>query len=312
VARLGKHTFGVKMKCICIAFIFVLVTFNSARSETVFVEPLLGSGVSESDLKTISELVRVSTSEMENYEVIDTDQNSAQIVLKGKVLKLGESYIISLMKYVNGQKVFASKMKATNMEDIDSVSSRLVRAVLTDVRVEKDARVSDLTQSEANAGTLRREALRQWEIGFGPAFPSGLNSRGSGTNWRFGYVWGIDPQVDLRFGWEFLSVKDYGDVNYTDAHIGLNYYLSDANISPYITGDVGYGAATAHRESNNAFFGSSDDASGFVLGFGGGFKFFRISNVNLGLQLRYSRILEKTKLTKESPSVTNLNLSVYF
>lgn len=78
MARLGKHTYGVKMKCLCFAVVFVLVTFNSARSETVFVEPLLGSGVSDSDLKTIGELVRVSASEMENYEVVDTDQKDAQ------------------------------------------------------------------------------------------------------------------------------------------------------------------------------------------------------------------------------------------
>lgn len=300
------------MKFICLFLpILILAHLIQAEAETIFVEPLTGSGLEQTDLNTVTELIKSSISEMKEHEITSTPDN-ANIVLKGRLLKLGESYILSLIKYENGKKVFASKMKAANMDEMDNISSRLTRAVINSARAETDARVSNLTENEATQGTRRRQALKQWEVGFGPAFPKGLNSEGSSVNWRFGYIWGIDNQFDLRFVWEFLNVKKQSDVTFTDAHIGLNYFLSDANTSVYFTGDLGYGAASGHEESNSVFIGSKDKASGFSAGAGIGVKFFRVSNVNLGVQVRYCRILEKTEVTKETPEVTNLNLSVYF
>ncbi|MCB0364612.1 MAG: outer membrane beta-barrel protein [Bdellovibrionaceae bacterium] len=283
----------------------------SAIAETVYVAPTKGSGVDPSSLGSITELIRASVAESDGYELVD-DQNSAEIVLKSKALRLGDSYILSMVKYVNKKKTFGSKLKAASLDDMDTVSGRLVRAVLSEVKAEKDARVSDVTQDEETRGTRRKKATRQWELSFGPASPGNLNSKSDGINWKFGYLWGIDDRIDLKFSWEMLTSTDEDDVNFTDIYLGMNYFFSDANNAPYITGDFGYGGATAHDPNNSSLFGSDDDATGFALGFGVGMKFLRVSTVNVGVQLRHAMMFSETEHTKKKPYVTSLMLSAYF
>ncbi|MCC7405715.1 MAG: hypothetical protein IT288_15050 [Bdellovibrionales bacterium] len=283
----------------------------AAQAESVFVAPVQGSGVDESSLSSITELVRAAVAETEGYELVD-NQSSAKIVLTSKALKLGDSYVLSMVKYVDNKKSFGSKLKAANLDDMDTVSGRLVRAVLTEVTAQKDARVSDVTEDEETRGTRRKKAIRQWELSFGPAKPGNLNTEESGTNWKFGYLWGIDDKIDLKFSWEFLSTKEDDDVNFTDIYLGMNYFFSDANNAPYLTADFGYGVATAHEKNNTSLIGSDDDASGFALGFGGGMKFLRVSTVNVGLQLRHVILMSDTEITKKKPYVTSLMLSAYF
>ncbi|MCB0386523.1 MAG: hypothetical protein KDD43_14110, partial [Bdellovibrionales bacterium] len=168
------------MRRIFVALLFSGVVF-SALAETVFVAPTKGSGVDANSLGSITELIRAAVAESEDYELVD-DQGSAKIVLKSKALRLGDSYILSMVKYVDKKKAFASKLKAANLDDMDTVSGRLVRSVLTEVRAQKDARVSDVTQDEETRGTRRKKAIRQWELSFGPASPGNLNSKSDGIN----------------------------------------------------------------------------------------------------------------------------------
>lgn len=283
----------------------------SAAAENVYVMKVKGSGVDQGNVESITELIRDAVMNLDGYELVD-DQDSAKIVLKSKVLRLGESYILAMVKYVDRKKVFSNKLKAANLDDMDTVSSRLVRAVLTEVQAAKDARVSDVTKDEETRGTRRKKAVRQWELSFGPAWTGNLNTETSAINWKFGYLWAIDDRIDLKISWEFLSTKEDDDVNFTDIYLGMNYFFNDANNAPYLTADVGYGAATAHEENNSSFIGSDDDASGFTLGFGVGMKFLRVSTVNVSLQLRHAMLMEDTEITKKKPNVTSLVLSVYF
>ena len=170
----------------------------------------------------------------------------------------------------------------------------------------------DVTQDEETRGTRRKKAIRQWELSFGPASPGNLNSKSDGINWKFGYLWGIDDRIDLKFSWEMLTSTDEDDVNFTDIYLGMNYFFSDANHAPYVTADFGYGGATAHDPNNSSLFGSDDDATGFAFGFGVGMKFLRVSTVNVGLQLRHAMMFSETEHTKKKPYVTSLMLSAYF
>ena len=295
-------------------FLTGLVTLfigSTATAESVYVMKPKGSGVDQGNLDAIHELIRDAVMNLEGFELVE-DQGGAKIILKAKALRLGESYILAIVKYVDRKKVFSNKMKASNLDDMDTVAGRVVRAVLTEVQAKKDARVSDVTQDEETRGTRRKKAVRQWEIGFGPAWLGNLNTDTSGINWKFGYLWAIDDRIDLKLSWEFLTTKEDDDANFTDIHLGMNYFFNDGNNAPYLTADVGYGAATAHEENNNQLFGSDDDASGFTIGAGVGMKFLRVSTVNVSLQLRYAMVMEKTEHTKKKPNVTSLVLSVYF
>ncbi len=311
-------------------FIFILFFIPFASwAENIYIEPLSGSGIDESQLNTVTELVKSAVNDLEVYSIVNSSSES-HLLISGKILKLGNSYIMILSKIIDGKKIATHRLKSMNMEEIDSVCVRLVNALLTETSVQKEnpskenqainnkttenksVSVEKNNSTEETQTNDKKDFIRQWEIGLGPSNPSHLNNKGLGTNWLFGFLWGFENRYELHLTWEFLAVKAQSDVNFTDVHMGLNYFFNDDNTSLYTTGDIGYGAATAHSDTEFNLDGKDDSASGFSVGIGGGIKFFRSSNVNLGLQLRYCQILASTAKTNNQPNVTNINLSIYF
>jgi len=294
--------------------IFLLGLFlDSAMADTFFVEKLKTQGLDESSRETIYELILNAISS-EGHESIAKPSKSTPILVP-KILKLGESYILKIDKVSEGRVQFSSKMKATSLDDMDTVAVRVVRSVINESNPKEGATVADVTQDEETQGTRRFKAIRQWRFAFGPAWSHGLNVKGGGTQWGLGYSWGLDPDFDLRLHYSFYVPRSDEDDNarFMNLSLGLDYYLTDKKHSPFVGFDIGYASAAASDRNSTNFFNLSDDtASGWTVGISAGVKFFRTSTVNLGIVANHYFMFDKTDKSDKTPQLSTLNLVVYY
>ncbi|MCB0349551.1 MAG: hypothetical protein KDD38_00110 [Bdellovibrionales bacterium] len=288
----------------------LLIASSCALASTVYVETATGTGVDSPSLESVTELTKVAVSENTKFTLTEK-KSSADFNIETKLLKLGDAIILTMTKTGKDKKSFTAKLKASGLEDVDVVTSRLVRSVLTEVAPEGKATVTDVTESEQHAGSRRYEATRQWQFGFGPAWSSNLNVGSGGTNWSLGYAWGLDPDFQLALVADWYSVANSDDANFTDVSFGLDYYFSREKISPFIGADIGRGAAAAAQGCADTWVCvSDDDASGWVVGVTAGYKFFRTSSVNLGIVGRYKYLFDKTSYG--NPDMGSVRLVVYY
>ncbi len=294
-------------------FFFMLLLFisHSAFADTFFVESTTGAEISAADKAAVEELVRISVSEDGNHSVT-TSKEKANWVLAPTLLKLGDSYLITLQKKdKKDHVVFASKMKAKTMSDMDTVAGRLTRAVIEQKKTAETADVTNITQEEETMNTRRYQATRQWIIGIGPGWSNNLNSAGGGFTFILGYLWGLDPDFGINLSWKMNGGRKDDDSGFTDFSLGGEYYFSRTKTSPFVGARMGYGSA--HADTCPIFSTSTcneDKASGWSVTADAGFKFFRTSSVNAGVAASYSYIFDET--TRGNPSLFSVNLLVYY
>ncbi|MCB9026664.1 MAG: hypothetical protein H6625_10130 [Bdellovibrionaceae bacterium] len=291
----------------------MLVFFASyvASAETVYVLEIKTKGVDEASLETVKELI--SSAVQSEGHSLTSNKNEADSILRPALLKLGDSFILKIDKLKDNKVKYSSKMKAANLEDMDTVSTRVVRSVLNEEAPSKSVKVTDVTADEETRGTRRFKATRQFRFGFGPAWSSGLNVNGGGTQWSLGYIWGIDPDYDLKLNWSFYVPRaDEENARYSELALGMNYFMTQAKHSPYLSIELGYASAAASEKINNLFNYSDDNASGWALGVGLGYKFFRTSTVNVGLLASYKYLFDKTDKSDQTPRLGSLNILVFY
>ncbi len=292
-----------------LALLIVLFAAN-AQADSVFVQTAQAEGEEASLRGTVQELVKAAVSEQSGYSLASTAEG-ADLVLRPRILKLGSAYILTIDKIKADKVLFTSKMRASNAEDLDTVSSRVVRSVLKEVRAESNAQVDDITEDEVSRGTRRHIATRQWEIGFGPAWGTNLNTEKSGLVFHLGFVWGVDPQWDLDLSFRATGIdgKNSSSAYFSEFMIGTNYHFNKDKNAPFIT--AGLGRATA-GVSDSAIILNDDTANGWAARVGAGMKFFRTSTVNLGLEANYTFLLAETSVSKKNPGVASFLVSVYY
>jgi len=289
---------------ITLVFISLLAPF--ALADTYFIYETKGKGIGSDDKETITELIKSAVQEQDQQ--ITELSGTADYSLKPRLLKLGESFILKIRKYKGKKAIYSGKLKASSLEDMDTVVTRLVRAAINEESAKKNARVDDVTKNEVEKTNRRKKALKQWYFGFGPGKSSNLNTSESALSFTFGYNWGIDEKFDLNLSYEFFVHKDSDTARFSSFDIGINYFLTANDSSIFFTGLVGYGSAQAHDPNGTIF--TSDDASDFVLGGGAGFKFFRTSNVNVGLLASFKWMASST--SKGNPTIYSLRLGIYY
>jgi hypothetical protein len=291
---------------------FSLIALLSAFSinsfaTNIYVAPAEGAGIEADKLTAVTNLVEVAASEKSVNKI--SDSKKADITLKTKVIKLGNSYIVNVSKLTkNDQEKFSNKIKAKTFDDIDVSITRVVRSVLNENKLQDDITVSQVTDQEVSQGTNRTDAIKQWEFGFGPAKLHHVNASENAVAWRIGYNWTIRPNFDLKLIWDIASSRGNDSSGFNGISIGGNYFFSEADMAPFVTMDFGYGGAQA--DDPTLVHPDNSDASGFIIGAGGGMKFFRTSKVNLGLSLRLSHMLSKT--FDGNPNSLGLLVSIFF
>lgn len=270
-------------------FVFLLAVAPAlAGAEAYFVAPVRGEGLDPALLKTVQRLVAVSVSE--NGRTASEDEASAAWTLKAELIKLGESYIVSLVKVqANGTAIaFADKQKAAGTGELDGAVSRLVKDAVAGKPSEAKPAPA---QAEAAAEAASKQALADRKttyFGFGPMRFNGLNTP---ANDPFGYYLATGMRLDVNdhaamtlIGESSFNVRDDGRGSVVGALLlGGEYFFSGGDVSPFLGIDLGYGGA-----------GGADVRS--VFGFAGGARvglmFFRSSSVQLSLALRHLTIFE--------------------
>jgi hypothetical protein len=295
--------------------IITLAFVHSAKADVVYVNEVGGEGVDSATKASIQSLIESSVNQVSGKHTLTEKRESAKTVLRGQLLKLGDAYILTLDKMVGGKVTFSSKMKSTTLEDMDTVASRLVEAVLNEKALADTATTQSITRDEETRGTRRYEATRQWRFSFGPAWSNNLNADGPGTVFGLGYIWGLDPYVDLKLVMTFYNPREDGkdDADFSNLAIGVNYFFDLNKNSPYLTSSLGYaGAASSDGGADTIFDTSADEADGWALTGGVGYKFFRTSTVNVGFEASYTYLFDKTDKTKVNPSTTFAEIVVYY
>lgn len=290
----------------------LLVLFAvQAHADSVYVQPPLAEGEEASLRASVFELVKAAVSNESGYSLA-SNEKEAEITLRSRVLKLGSSYIMSVDKLKGEKVVFTAKMKASNAEDLDTVTARVVRSALNETRAEGNAQVDDVTEDEVTRGTRRQQATRQWKLGFGPAWGTNLNTDKSGLLFHLGFVWGLDPHWDLDVAFKATGIDNTGSsaAYFSEFMLGANYHLTKSKNAPFLT--FGVGRASAGVAQSDTFIFTDDTANGWALRAGAGIKLFRTSNVNLGLEANHTILMAKTSRTDKNPGVTSLLIAVYY
>lgn len=287
-----------------ILLVLSILTFsNAAFASRVFVEDATGPGVSRSDLDTTTELIKTSVPEVSSNQVVDQPER-ADYYLQPRLLKLGSAYLLGLSKTEkNGTVINSSQLKASSMNELDTVAKRLTKAVMRGFTALENPEVGEITEEETHHGTERRPARKAWYLGIGGATFSNLNVDGIGYSLGVAYNWDLNSAL-IKIMAEGAGLDS---AFVASAGIGGQYFLLKSDIAPYIGGDFGFGAAKA--EGGEGFF-SGSTIGGFDVGAEAGIQFLRTASVNLDLGFRAGFLLHSNSYG--SPAVYSLKLGIYF
>ena len=295
--------------------IIVLFSAVNVWAAKVYVGMVQGISVGDEDVLTVQELIRSSVSSDVNHILLPS-AGSADYVITGRLVRLGEAYSLTLIKTKGNAEVFRATLKAAMMSDMDVVVTRLVRSIDGEVAPDKSLTVKEVTVHEQRDERRRRPVLSQVTFGLGPSMTSNLNIGGTSNLWSLGYNYELDFLWDMHVDVDWLTThaRTDNDAYFASLNFGVNYYLSEQNYSPFLEGHVGYGGAIASLGCNTGalFCSSKDQASGWLLGAGLGFRFFRTSESNFAILLRGSYLMDQTSITGEYPAIGSVMLIGYF
>ncbi len=309
-----SNSLGRKLLALTALFLSIFIlNAGTAFAASVFVQPPAVEGEDGGLKDTLYELVKAAVSEESGYS-ITTNAKEADLQLKPRLLKLGGSFVVTIDKFKGEKLAFTTKMKAANAEELDNVSARIVRAALQETKASDTAQVDDITQAETVRGTNRIQTTRQWKLGFGPAWGSNNNTDKSGMAFTLGFVWGIDANFDLDLAFRTANFDKSGETgaHFTEFLIGTNYYLTKGRNAPFLTAGFGRTTASVSTVNNSIIPFSADTLSGWSVRGGVGYKFFRTSTVNLGVELNYSKVFGESTVSKSSPGVTSAVIALYY
>src|SRR5262245_49209027 len=126
------------MRKLWLLLLLLLSTF--AYADTIFVEEPGGALPPGLDASNLKELIRTSATS-QGHSVVN-DSAAAQYSLRASVIRLGNSYILTVDKFVQGKLDYSSRMKARELEELDEVAGRVVRSVTSGRDPKADARPS--------------------------------------------------------------------------------------------------------------------------------------------------------------------------
>lgn len=152
--------------------------------------------------------------------------------------------------------------------------------------------VGKVTADEVNAVNTRVKSQNYTYLGFGPA----VTSEYDGIVYHFtgGILREVHPRAAIRvngdFNYNFKFNSDYYFMG--AATLGLNFYFTTGDFSPYVTGNLGFGF-------------DSEGNVGFATGGGVGITLFRASSTNMFIEPFCSAIIDGDK-----PMIFGLKIGV--
>lgn len=280
------------MKLISLLF---LIVPTIALSSTYNVQAPKLVGVDQKIGPVLTELLKSS---LQNAGQIVADKET-DYNLDSKLMKLESSYILSVRKSKSG-KGTAKQIKTKSLDDLDKAVERVIKAVVMDKTVDQSITVKTVTDTDQGMLQKKIEPTRNWIFGIGPGWYRDMDTV-QAKSIVLGYAWGLDYNFDLLAKYEFSYADDNNLDSRSDlALLGGSYYLMDSKHAPYVTADFGFGT----------FKTETKDVTGWGLGAGLGYKFFRTSTVNFSIEGKYT--IFDSKIEGERPSLYSIKASIYF
>lgn len=280
--------------------LFILILVSPTFAANIYVAPVQGTNMSESETKTVRELIKAEVQNQNKHRLVDTLDN-AEFFVQTKIIKFN-SYTLSMTRWKGNEKVSSGQWKVKNLSELEAQLSGAVQEVLNSSKNKKQAVLFENKKSlgeqaaekKQRANFERVQARRQAMIGFGPAYFSNMNASGSGIGFQAGYIWNIDDHFDLGLQSDFAISTEYSKTHMFSGKIITNYFFASNDISPFVGAGFGYGWANIDSPANNTL--ADESASGFAMSLHAGVKFFRTSTVNFVVAGEYTNIFDKSSL----------------
>ncbi len=242
----------------------------------------------------------VTTSVAGNGGTVVTTEASADFALRTELIRLGQAYVLTVTKSKQNAVIFASNQKAASIEELDDAIARAVRAAMLSTPAKQDLRVGEVKPQEEEQLRRRIKTHDTSYLGFGPAGFQNMGVSSLSYNFAIGHLWEVTPRAAIRLLGNVVTSNDW-KTYFFDGELGLNYYLSDTDSSPYLNGDFGLGmcgSGTSPATSIGAFAGT----------LGVGYLFFRTSTTQFDLFTGYTMIFGNN--TIGSPGFYSLRIGV--
>ncbi len=306
--------------------LLALAIFMSSASwgTEVYLRKAIGVDVSESQIQLVNETARLSISDQLDAKFASNEEQ-AECALQPKLINLGGIYLLTIEKIKSGSLLKISKVKIQNMDELDKSMGRLIRASLSNERVDEDIRLGEITRVEAEEKVHQTSSLRSFYVGFGPYASTNLKSDGLLVGLDLAYNWEFRHNVLLKVFLDGAISPSSEDLDrngnlptVTNGErtggsrnsagmsilgIGAAYHFNDRDNSPFIGAEMGYGIAQKVVDS-------VETRAGATLGLNAGYRFLRNASVNLDIRLRYTILTAANSLGL--PSTMGIQGGLYF
>lgn len=289
--------------------IMMLIQTNLIFAEGIFVHPAKASGMEDnaSMAEVFQEMIAGYVDASDDFEVSSKDASKND--LYPKIIKTGDAYLIFL-KLVprDGGGSRSEFLKVEYAEELDIGTERLVESVLDDVEPSETRQVGKITSSEQNLMHKKVKTKGLWYYGFGPAVPYGMVKKKGFSQWTFGYGWEMEDNI-LRL--ELESASPNNDDDFSLGGIGVTgfHMFSRRNATPFVSATLQRGSYSIYPDGD---YDHEDavDYSGYIVGAGAGYIFFRNTDINVEVSLYTRTILEK--VDGKIPTVNGLKVGIFW
>jgi hypothetical protein len=274
---------GFNTICRPFSFLAAFLLSTSVFAASIFVAPTEAVNTTASESNVVRELIINTVNGLPGYQ--SGTQAESKLALKSKLLKLGQSYSLTLEKWDGNKVLYASSMKSVNFESIDGVARRLTQTVIEERSSETTASVKDLTDDATKQGLKRRDPVNRWVLGFGPVTGQNVGAIFNSIGHFLAYEWEV-PASSAAVKVGFLTTS-----NILTGFLDGTYFFTDTDTSPYVSAGFGYGTSLLRPESGN-----NEWNAGFAVVAGAGVRFFRTSTFNMELGTYLQTLLSRNSV----------------
>jgi hypothetical protein len=295
-------------------------------------DTLMESDVNETHARAAASLIRDAVS-ARSGDILVRDEYRADYILQPRLMRLGESLVLTVEKIRGEETLFAAQVKVNRIEQLDSASRAATNAAIDEPSLPSPRSIASVevppivpyrapqttepqppfppqppSVGEARARSIDvlpdDRKVSYWTMGVGPFLSRRLASDNLMYNFTVGHTWDINPAASVKLLGDAFFSSGGDRARLFNVATGASVFLpsESPDTATYLTGDLGYGFTTD---------ATGEDGDGFSFGTGVGVQFFRTTETTLDLLLRYSVVFDPSD-DEGDPSTIGLRLAVNF
>jgi hypothetical protein len=287
-------------RSLALAFLFFILSPSLAHATSYYVGEVKTSDANPELTQSMKSLLTTAVTNAGGE--LATSESSADFILKTDLVKLGQAYVLNVTRYKGEQAVYSSRQKARSVEELDDAADRAVRAAMISKPAKKDLRVGEVKRSEEDEMRRRILSRDSTYFSFGPGGFANMGVTQLAYDLGLGHFWEVTPNAAITLmatGTASSDLKTY----FLLGQLGLRYYLTDADFSPYVGGGLGFGGSASGSSSATTI-------GGFGGSIGLGLLFFRTSSTQFDLYASYSTIFGNN--TIGAPGAFSIRIGILF